>query len=310
MTQRTLVVGEALVDIVHRTDGSVEEHPGGSPLNVAIGLARLGHPVHFASRFGDDLHGHTIRAHLEREPHITLTRGTASAPSTSTATATLDEDGAATYEFDLTWDVAVALDKDPIGHLHTGSIAATLGPGADAVLDTARRAHESGTVSYDPNARPSLMGDPAQARARVEALVGVADVVKASDEDLAWLYDAHTTLDADAVMRRFAALGAALVVVTRGADGARVHVPRGDEWADVAPVADIVVADTVGAGDAFMSGLISGLLDAGFLGSREAAASLRRADLAAVLPAVERATRCAAITVSRDGADPPTRSEL
>lgn len=134
MTHRTLVVGEALVNVVHRIDGGVEEYPGGSPLNVAIGLARLGHPVHFAARFGDDVHGHMIRKHLEREPNLTLTRGTASAPSTSTAVATLDESGAATYEFDLTWDVASALDEEPTGHLHTGSIAATLAPGADAGL--------------------------------------------------------------------------------------------------------------------------------------------------------------------------------
>lgn len=310
MTQRTLVVGEALVDVVHRTDGSVDEHPGGSPLNVAIGLARLGHPVHFAARFGDDVHGHMIRAHLEREPNITLTRGTASAPTTSTATATLDSSGAATYDFDLTWDVASALDTEPTGHLHTGSIAATLAPGADAVLDAARRAHETGTVSYDPNARPTLMGTPGEARARVEALAAVADVVKASDEDLAWLYDAHTVDEIDARMREFAELGAALVVVTRGGEGSRVYVPATDEWTDVPPVAGVRVTDTVGAGDSFMSGLVSGLLDAGLLGSREAADALRRADLAAVLPAVDRATRCAAITVSREGANPPTRSEL
>ena len=82
------------------------------------------------------------------------------------------------------------------------------------------------------------------------------------------------------------------------------------EWTDVPPVAGVRVADSVGAGDSFMSGLVSGLLDAGLLGSRAAAEALRRADLAAVLPAVERATRCAAITVSREGANPPTRSEL
>ena len=310
MTQRTLVVGEALVDIVHRTDGTVEEHPGGSPLNVAIGLARLGHPVQFASRFGDDLHGHMIRAHLEREPNLTLTPGTASAPATSTATATLDDSGAATYDFDLTWDVATALDTGPTGHLHTGSLAATLTPGADAVLEAARRAHETGTVSYDPNARPSLMGTPEEARERVEALAAVADVVKASDEDLAWLYDARTPDEFDAHMRGFAELGAALVVLTRGGHGARVYVPATDEWADVAPVEGVAVADTVGAGDSFMAGLVSGLLDAGLLGSREAAEALRRADLAAVRPAVDRATRCAGITVSREGADPPTRSEL
>ncbi|MDO5629802.1 MAG: carbohydrate kinase [Mobilicoccus sp.] len=312
MTDRILVVGEALVDIVHRTDGTVDEHPGGSPLNVAIGLARLGHGVDFASRFGDDVHGHAILAHLESEPAITLTRGTASAPSTSTATATLDDTGAATYDFDLTWDVAGALDDDPVAHLHTGSIAATLAPGADDVLAAARRAAQHGTVSYDPNARPSLMGDPAEARAIVENVIATSDVVKASDEDIEWFYDvaAHDHHVLDDVMRRWASLGAGLVVVTRGGDGCRAYVPAGDEWVDVPPASDVVVIDTVGAGDSFMSGLISGLLDAGLLGGIDARQALRLADLAAVRPALDRAIACSAITVSRAGANPPTRSEL
>ncbi|WP_284304449.1 carbohydrate kinase family protein [Mobilicoccus caccae] len=307
MTERILVVGEALVDIVHRTDGTVEEYPGGSPLNVAIGLARLGHPVHFAARFGDDLHGHTLRAHLEREPHITLTPGTTAAAATSTATATLDESGAASYDFDLVWDVAGALDAAPTGHLHTGSIAATLMPGADAVLDAASRGHESGTVSYDPNARPSLMGDPADARARVEAVAAYSHVVKASDEDLAWFYP---DLQLDDAMRHLGDLGVALVVVTRGKDGCRVHVPATGEWTDVPPVEGVVVIDTVGAGDSFMSGLLSGLLDADLLGSPEAAQALGRATLRDVMAAITRATTCAAMTVSRAGANPPTRAEL
>lgn len=307
MTARTLVVGEALVDIVHRTDGTIDEHPGGSPLNVAIGLARLDHPVHFAARFADDTHGRAIRAHLDAEPGITLTPGTTDAATTSTATATLDEAGAATYDFDLVWDVAGALDDAPTGHLHTGSIAATLAPGADAVLEAARRGHTTGTVSYDPNARPTLMGTPDDARARVDAVIAYSDVVKASDEDLAWFYP---DTDLDGAIRHIAGLGAALVVVTRGEHGSRVHVPATDEWAHIPPMPGVHVVDTVGAGDSYMAGLVSGLLDAGLLGSTDAAAALRAADLDAVRPAVDRATRCAAITVSRAGANPPTRAEL
>lgn len=307
MSERVLVVGEALVDIVHRTDGSVDEHPGGSPLNVAIGLARLGHDVQFAARFGTDPRGQAIAAHLAAEPRITLTPGTDTAPTTSTATATLDESGAATYEFDLTWDVAEALDDAPTGHLHTGSIAATLTPGADAVLAAARRAHTHGTVSYDPNARPTLMGTPDEARRKVEALVACSHVVKASDEDLAWFYP---DLDLDAAMRHLAAPGPALVVVTRGGEGSRALLARTGETLDVPPTPGVQVVDTVGAGDSYMSGLVSGLLDAGLLGSVAAADALAGADLAAVAPALERATACAAITVSRAGANPPRREEL
>ena len=125
MTERILVVGEALVDVVHRMDGSIDEHPGGSPLNVAIGLARLGHPVEFASRFGPDRHGELIRAHLAAAPHLTLSTGTDQARRTSTARATLDQRGAASYEFDLVWDVEPALDARPVG-IDTGELTRLL----------------------------------------------------------------------------------------------------------------------------------------------------------------------------------------
>ncbi|GMA18362.1 PfkB family carbohydrate kinase [Arsenicicoccus piscis] len=160
MTSRTLVVGEALVDIVHRHNGRVDEHPGGSPANVAIGLARLGHQVDFAAHFGQDRYGQLVHNHLVREPNLHLTPGTDQADRTPTAKALIDAFGAATYEFDLAWDVAEALDDEPVGHLHTGSIAATLEPGGSAVVAAAKRARETGTVSYDPNARPTIMGSP------------------------------------------------------------------------------------------------------------------------------------------------------
>lgn len=306
MTDRILVVGEALVDIVHRRDGSIDEHPGGSPLNVAIGIARLGHEVAYATRFADDEYGAMIRAHLDKEADLTLTPGSDAAASTSTAKAILDESGAATYEFDIQWDVADALDDAPVGHLHTGSIAATLAPGAQAVLAAAERAQQTGTVSYDPNARPTLMGDAVTTRKQVEAVIAVSDVVKSSDEDITWLYDGA---DIEEVMERWAELGAALVVVTRGAKGAKVLVAATDERGTVDAVKATVV-DTVGAGDSFMSGLISGLLDLGLLGGSAERDALRRASLADVRPAIDRATACGNITVSRAGANPPTRAEL
>ncbi|WP_168582271.1 carbohydrate kinase family protein [Gephyromycinifex aptenodytis] len=306
MSERILVVGEALVDIVHRSNGQIETHPGGSPLNVAVGLARLGHPVHYATRFGHDPHGEIIREHLAREGNLRLTPGSDTASATSTAVATLDENGAASYDFDITWDIADALDSQPVGHLHVGSIGATLAPGAQAVLAAARAAHASGTVSYDPNARPSLMGDPVTTRAQVEELIAVCDVVKASDEDIAWLYDGQ---DIEPVMSRWADLGAALVVITRGKDD--THVLLGsDRSRESVPSAPANVIDTVGAGDSFMAGLLSGLLDLGFLGGPAQRQSLRTATLAQLQPALQRAVGCAAITVARAGANPPHRKEL
>ncbi len=303
---RLLVVGEALIDIVHRNDGSIDEHPGGSPLNVAIGLARLGHPVQYAARFGHDRHGQMIREHLAREELLTLTAGTDAAEQTSVAEAYLDAKGAATYHFDLTWDVGAALDLAPVGHLHTGSIAATLKPGADDVLAVARRTRDSGTISYDPNARPTIMGTPEQVRADIEALIALSDVVKASDEDVDWLYPNQPI---DDVMDQWGAGGPRLVVVTRGWRGAYVLVTATSERATL-PSVPAGVVDTVGAGDSFMAGLISGLLDAGLLGDASARQRLAAARLIDFLPVLDRASQCAAITVSRAGANPPTRADL
>ena len=306
MTDRLLVVGESLVDIVHRQGGAVDEHPGGSPANVAIGLARLGHPVQFATQFGRDTYGEMVRAHLVQERLLTLTDGSDQAESTSTAKATLDPAGGATYDFELLWDVAGALDEEPVGHLHTGSIAATLEPGGSAVVDAALRARATGTVSYDPNARPTIMGTPEEVRQRIEQLVGLSDVVKASDEDVEWLYPEATP---DQIMELWGRLGPELVIVTRGGQGALVLLPRTGERL-VAEATRTTVIDTVGAGDSFMSGLISGLLDAGLVGSVEARDRLSTASLQDVRPAIERAVACGAITVSRAGANPPTRAEL
>lgn len=306
MSARTLVVGEALVDIVRRPDGTVEEHVGGSPLNVAVGLARLGHPVDLSTQIGADERGARIQEHLVADD-VRLVPGSDRAEVTSTATAELDETGAASYTFDLT--AAVPPLGGAEGHLHTGSIGALLGEAGTAVLTSMDAAR--GTVSYDPNARPALMGDPATALPQVRRRVALSDVVKASDEDIAWLLGrGDETLTDDeivAVLHDWAALGAALVVATLGPRGA-LAVHRGE----VLHVEgrQVEVADTVGAGDSFASGLISALLDAELLGPAEVRSRLAEADPAVVRSAVERGVTASAITVSRAGAQPPTRAEV
>jgi fructokinase len=162
---RTLVLGEALIDVVRSPDGAVAEHPGGSPANVALGLARLGHPVSLRTSIGSDDRGALIAAHLEPEG-VELAAGSRTDGPTSVAEATIDATGAATYRFELGWEVAPPVSVDGATHLHTGSIAATLEPGATAVLDAVERARTGATVSYDPNARPSLMGQPQDVRAK------------------------------------------------------------------------------------------------------------------------------------------------
>jgi fructokinase len=301
----TLVVGESLIDLVQHADGSAQEHVGGSPANVAVGLARLGHDVAFATLVGHDERGARIASHLEAEG-VSLTEGSVGGHPTSVATATLDATGAAAYSFELVWELPGLAPLQQATHVHTGSIAATLEPGASTVLSTIQGARPSATISYDPNVRPSLMGDPHEVRAKIEQLVGLSDVVKASDEDIAWLYDGAAIPD---VLRLWGQLGPALTVVTRGGDGAVVALSISGELASVdAPAVQVV--DTVGAGDSFMAGLVSGLLDAGLLGGIEARERLRSASLADVRPAVDRALACAAITVSRAGANPPRRAEL
>ncbi|MDQ3383056.1 MAG: PfkB family carbohydrate kinase, partial [Actinomycetota bacterium] len=183
---RVLVVGEALIDIVHSSQGAVSEHVGGSPANVAVGLARLGHSTTLATHLGPDEHGARIAAYLQ-ERDVRLSPGSDSAVRTPTATARLDAEGVARYDFDLTWELP-ELELTGTGHLHTGSIAATLEPGGSDVLELLRHAREVATTSYDPNLRPSMMGAPHQVRSRIEECIGLADVVKASAEDLQWLY--------------------------------------------------------------------------------------------------------------------------
>ena len=303
---RTLVVGEALVDAVTRPSGDTEEHVGGSPANVAFGLAALEHPVDLATWIATDERGLRIEE-VCRSRGVALTAGSQGAPFTSVAHATLDATGAATYVFDLEWQVAAVPGLTAYGHVHTGSIAAVLEPGGSQVRETLAVARSLGaTVSYDPNARPTLMGRPEDARRLIESSIALADVVKVSDEDIAWLCPDVPVAE---VLAAWSALGPALVVMTRGGDGVLVRLSRtGEQQSLPAPAVEVV--DTVGAGDSFMAGLVSGLLDAGLLGGPAARRALYDANLADILPAVQRALRTGALTVGRAGAHAPVRADL
>ncbi|MGO1258798.1 MAG: carbohydrate kinase family protein [Brachybacterium sp.] len=302
MNARFLIVGEALTDIVVDADGVRREHPGGSPLNVAVALSRLGHPTDLLTRIGNDARGDAIRAHLEASG-VRLTAGSSVAAPTSTALAQLDVTGAATYEFDLLWDPDPSGLPAQIEAVHTSSIAAVLDPGASTVLDVLRSRRESATISYDPNARPSLMGAPELVRERVEASIALSDVVKASDEDVAWLYG---TDDVEDVVASWRELGPALTVMTRGAEGAVGFAESGR--VQVSPVV-VDAVDTVGAGDTFSAGILDALAAKGLLGAqkRPALAAMPSVEVTSVL---RRAAALAAITVSRAGANPPWSHEL
>lgn len=302
MTAKFLIVGEALTDIVVDADGARREHPGGSPMNVAVALSRLAHETHLLTRIGDDDRGAAIRAHLE-ESGVQLTAHSAVDAPTSTALARLDATGAATYEFDLLWDPDPAGQPESVDAVHTSSIAAVLAPGAETVVEVLRARRPSATISYDPNARPTLMGDPATVRPLIEANIALSDVVKASDEDVTWLYG---TDDVEDVVSSWRDLGPALTVLTRGAEGAVAFSSTGR--VQVAPVV-VEAVDTVGAGDTFSAGILDALADKDLLGAgrREALTYMPNDDIAAVL---RRASRLAAVTVSRAGANPPWSHEL
>jgi fructokinase len=302
-----LVIGESLVDIIVDADGRVSEHPGGSPANVAYGLARLGNDVALLTQLGPDARGRAVTAHLTGAG-VEVVNGARHGSRTATARAQLRADGSARYRFDLSWDLVDGLDLGAPQAIHTGSVGAVLAPGADHVLRYLRALRPSSILSYDPNIRSELMGDRHVVLAKVMALVALCDIVKVSDEDLRWLVPDQ---DPAAVARHWLERGPALVVVTRAAEGALALT--GALPVSVPSRARTVV-DTVGAGDSFMAGLLHalrshGVLDVGLVeqGRRHRLATMRPETLAAVLAT---ASAAAAVTVSRAGAALPDRAEL
>jgi len=296
-----LVVGEALVDVVERSDGSRTEHAGGSPMNVAVGLGRLGLDVTLATSIGDDAYGALIEQHLAAAA-VTLGADSRGFGLTSSAVAHLASDGSATYEFDLTWDPGLIPAPDGVMAVHTGSIAATLAPGADDVEMLLRELAPSAIVSVDPNIRPALLPDHEDVSRRVDRLVGLADIVKVSDEDLTWLSPDEP---AETIAERWLEAGPAIVVVTGGGDGSMALAPSGR--IDV-PAAPTTVVDTVGAGDSYMSGLLAGLHREGLL-TGERRTALHEIGLDALTRVTAIAARSAAWTVGRAGAQPPDSLE-
>jgi fructokinase len=308
------VVGEALIDLVPAGPGGLwRAAPGGSPANVAVGLARLGVATRMGVRLAADVFGRVLRDHLT-DNGVELAAVAAAEPS-SLAVVSVAPDGGAEYDFRVTgtadwqWtDAELAAVLAGPGHrdaaaVHSGSLAATTAPGGAAVLRMLRDARATATVSYDPNCRPLLMGDPQAAAAQVLDLVRVADVVKASEEDLRWLYPGRPAAD---VAAWWAGQGPLLVAVTLGEHGALAVNAQGTVSRPGRPVA---VTDTVGAGDSFTSALLAGLAARGVLGAprREALRDLPPAAVAAVL---DEAIAASALTCTRVGADPPSRAEL
>jgi len=301
------VIGESLVDIIRDPRGPAggQAHPGGSPLNVAVGAARLDLRTILVTHYGLDPHGLRLEEHLQTNGVQVINGGSA---ATSTALATLGSDGAAEYAFSITWAIsgaslpALAAVKGST-HVHTGSIATVLPPGEQATLALVEAAREHATTSFDPNCRPAISPDAAAARRQAEVFVAASDIVKASDEDLRWLYPDRAPEES---LQAWLELGPAVVALTRGASGPVILSGNGRVEMAAEPIRE---SDTVGAGDSFMAGLISGLAKLGALGA-EGRRQLQTLTLDQLHAVASYANRAAAITCSRKGANPPWSAEL
>jgi fructokinase len=304
------VIGEAIIDLIPA--GGARTYvacPGGSPYNVAVGLSRLGLSTALMARLGDTAFGRLLRDQAAAEG-IVLTAAPRAAEPASAAVVSLDAAAQASYDFYLEGTADWQWTGEEIGRvpattrlLHFGSIASWTPPGDEQILGLARRMRDRGDVlvSYDPNVRARLLPDNVQGRRLAEAGVRLAHLVKASAEDIAWLYPELSQGD---VARHWLGLGATVVVITDGRAGADAYsrtcppVHR--------PARDVPVVDTVGAGDSFTSGLL-GWLVRHDLHAPADLALCAGSDLAAAL---DESILAAGLTCQRAGADPPTAADL
>ena len=300
-----LVVGEAIGDFIPRdAEGRhYEAVLGGSGFNAALALARFGARPAYAGALSTDALGRRFRAALEQEGIGTALIHDSASPSAIAIVSPLGPGGVP--EFALHLEHTAHADPDgtmrrmPPGarHLHAASFGATIGASVEAVAALAASARAEGaTVSYDVNIRPTVLPERERALSLVEARIAQADIVKASLEDLAWLFPAEEPAE---IARRWQALGAVLVLVTKGPDGAVCYGSGNPVTAIAQPV---VVADTVGAGDTFIGGFLAALDARGRLGRGFTEAS--RDDLRAALSF---ACAVAADSYTRPGCDPPRR---
>ncbi|WP_208948156.1 carbohydrate kinase family protein [Segnochrobactrum spirostomi] len=304
-----LVSGETVIDLFSETapDGATVFRPveGGSPFNMAIGCARLGAPTAFLWALSTDIFGKRFRAALEKsglvldwalETSRNSTLSFVDLSSGSPAYTFLDE-GSAGRLFDPA--EAPPID-DRATLLHVGSYVLGTEPvGARLEALVAREASRR-LISLDINVRPSLVTDAETYKARLSHIVSLASIVKASDEDLAWLMPGRSPLE---VAEGWIAGGAALAIVTLGAKGSLI-VCR--EAVAERPTKATKIVDTVGAGDAFMAGILSGLERRGFL-TRAALDGLSLSDITSL---ADEASTIAAIVCSRRGPDMPWKNEV
>ena len=302
-----VVCGEALIDLVPDDAAGVRftAIPGGSPANASVALSRLGIPTALLARLSGDAFGRQLRTHLAAND-VDLSLAVDAPEASSLAIVSLDERGGASYRFDLLgradwqWTDAELPHVLPAGTvaIHAGSLALALPPGGVAIERFLVRSKEKSTICVDPNVRPSIVGDLDAVRADVDRWCGIADILKASEDDVEVLYPGA---DPEAVARRWQSMGPTVVIVTLGAGGVlAVHAGGVSRL----PAPPTTVVDTVAAGDTFTAGLLAHLHEAGLLGGRLAVTTEQ------LLGALAYGMRAAAVTCSRVGADPPYKKDL
>jgi fructokinase len=295
------VCGEVLIDLIPGADGARVPHVGGGPANTAKALARLGHDVQFIDGISTDEYGVAARKEL-LDDEVKLDLALTSDKPTCLAIISLDANGGASYEFKIdgtaTFDFDLKWLPDPSRYkpqvLHIGTLVTVIQPGADVLYDWAMQVAEFAPIVFDPNIRPSVMGDHDLYEAAVEKWAALSSVIKVSDDDMAWLYPGQKYED---VAQRWLNDGTALVVVTRGSNGIIGFTADGAIEVDGAK---ITVADTVGAGDTVGAIIVEAMIEKGIL-------ALTGDVLKATL---HRAAVAAGITCSRKGAQPPYKHEL
>ena len=311
------VVGEVVADAVLPPDGIVDGaahltvHPGGGPANTAVALSRLGTTARFAGRLSGGALGALCRAKLE-ESLVDLSASESATEPATLAIARLDATGAASYEFytegtaDWAWtDASLAPLIDgpfpaysaPVA-IHTGTLALALQPSGQVIEKLLARARPSMTVSIDPNLR-TLLVPVSSYRLWIDRWAGLSDIVRLSEDDLVQLWPGWTPEQAAVHLH---ACGVPLAVVSLGGAGAFASL-RGEQVR--VPIAPTTLVDTMGAGDSFHGGLLHYLAEAGYLGGR-----LGSLTVDGLTAALTYASRVAAITCSRAGANPPWATEL
>ncbi len=306
-----LCCGEALIDMIPSAMADGREgfvpHAGGAIFNTSIALGRLGANVGLLSGISEDQFGGLLMTELSNSQVNTQAIVRADRPSTMAYVHLVD--GSATYSFhdENTAGRLIAIeDVGPIGPevdaLFFGGISLAVEPCADTYAAILARDGASRAVMMDPNIRPSFIRDEAQYRARLDGMFAQADVVKVSDEDLAWLMPDAADMAARAA--QLGALGVKFVIVTLGGDGALGFLADGTQVQ--VPANKATVVDTVGAGDTFNAGVLAKLSELGVLSK----AGLAALSVDQAKAALAHGAKIAAVTVSRAGANPPWASEL